>query len=300
MPHHDWNCTAELPPIRSYYVGDEPDAEQRAAWVEIRFPGPVGRRRAEQRERFDGVFEVGRWRSGWRFGGRVVDRVEALQMYEEAYYERLRDDAETLGWLCVTASEVYDNALTNLECGFDYAVQETPAVHLQDIALRRCLLWLGRRFAGDHPVQIRGHTTEGYRLNPGQVPFPWPQVILPYAGTAWWQPDSVEAFWQHNKVVLVAADALRLRPRVLGAEGLWCEMDERTAVLIPGAGARHLQARPTKEITTLLHVKRGERRHRLVTGAPEACYRELAAINLPAVRAGAAFSLPWGSLEQTS
>jgi len=79
MPCHDWTRSADLPPIRSYYPGDVLDPVVCASWVEIRFPGPVGRRRAEQRAGFERLFGEGRWRSGWRFGEGIVDRVEALR-----------------------------------------------------------------------------------------------------------------------------------------------------------------------------------------------------------------------------
>ena len=141
--------------------------------------------------------------------------------------------------------------------------------------------------------------TRNVNLIPGSVEF-LVELIWPYAGIAWWRPDSVEAFWQHNKVVMVDPDALRIRPVVLGAEGLWGELDERTAVLLPRTRERPLEAQPAKQVHSLLYVKRGERRHRLVTGAPEVLYRRLASLTLPDVSTGAAFSLTWGDLERTS
>ena len=76
---------------------------------------------------------------------------------------------------------------------------------LQDIAVRRCLKRLNRSFQGDHLVQIRGHDSEGFRLNPGQVPFHEPDSVLrpSLSSRSWWQENSVEDFWQSNKLLQV-------------------------------------------------------------------------------------------------
>src|SRR5262249_45053712 len=94
------------------------------------------------------------------------------------------------------------------ESGLDYHKQECPAIHLQDIAVRRCLKRLNRSFQGDHLVQIRGQDSEGFRLNPGKVPFHDPDGILrpSLAHEAWWEEDSIEDFWQSNKILQVSAD----------------------------------------------------------------------------------------------
>lgn len=214
-----------LPPIRSYDPAT--DAVDCDGWVEIaHLTGPAGRKRDAQREHRNQVFDRGRWGQRWRFGGTALDRALAIGQYEEAYLRFLRDQPEVLDWLCRTASDVYDNAPSNVHSGFDYSVQEKDATHLQDIAVRRCLVRLGRRFDGDHLVEIRGRASEGYRLNPGQVPFRCPEAIQPLRAwtRAWWLPASVEAFWQHNKLLVVEPQALALRPLLLGTEGLWCAL----------------------------------------------------------------------------
>ncbi|MAF99327.1 MAG: hypothetical protein CMH61_01825, partial [Nanoarchaeota archaeon] len=88
---------------------------------------------------------------------------------------------------------------------------------LQDIAVRRVLRRLGRHFEGDHLVQIRGHKSEGYVLNPGQVPFHKPELILPSERKRWWKEGSVEAFYQHNKILVVDSDMLLVTPVIKSA-----------------------------------------------------------------------------------
>ncbi|HOU94965.1 MAG TPA: hypothetical protein PLU22_28135, partial [Polyangiaceae bacterium] len=65
---------------------------------------------------------------------------------------------------------------------------------------------LGRRFQGTELVRIRGRGSAGYRLNPGVVPFHAPEAILKPELVGWWQPGSIESFWQSNKVLEVWPD----------------------------------------------------------------------------------------------
>jgi len=168
----------------------------------------------------DERFSKGNWHIGWDVNGKVVGKADVLQFYEDSYYKYLKDNPHVLEWLVNTASEVYDNSLTNIDCGTDYSNQETTAAHYQDIAVRRVLQRLERKFEGNHPVQIRGHTSEGYVLNPGQVPFHKPEVILPHSNKRmWWKTNSVEAFYQHNKVIVVHPNDLMVQPDVITTEG---------------------------------------------------------------------------------
>lgn len=176
-----------------------------AGWALAGRGGYVGSGRARRQKANDRLFGSGNWQMAHVWQNRVIDRTEALALYEEAYFEHFSRNPEVVDWLCRTASEVYDLAPSNVESGEDYARQECTAVHLQDIAVRRCLRRLSRRFEGDHLVQIRGHDSEGYRLNPGVVPFHDPSGILrpSLAPDNWWETDSIEDFWQSNKVFLV-------------------------------------------------------------------------------------------------
>lgn len=61
-------------------------------------------------------------------------------------------------------------------------------------------------------LHVRGPQSEGFWLNPGIVPFHRPDAILPRLAenlsgkNLWWNDGSIEAFYQHNKVLL-ARDA---------------------------------------------------------------------------------------------
>jgi hypothetical protein len=150
------------------------------------------------------------WKIGWYVDGEIETKETALILYEDAYFNFLNNDSKVLDWLVNTASEVYDISTEDVKSALDYSIQTSEANHLQDIAIRRCLYRLNKEFQGDHLVQVRGRKTEGYVLNPGKVPFHIKHYILHSKDTKWWNPDSVEAFYQHNKVLAVDEDDFKI------------------------------------------------------------------------------------------
>lgn len=174
-------------------------------WLSVGRPGYAGLSGKDKAEKRDKLFGPENWRVVHLYKGRALLRPQALQLYEESYYKFFLANPEVLDWLCATASEVYDIEPSNIDAGEDYFKQDSSAVHLQDIAVRRCLRRLGRRFEGGHPVQIRGRDSDGYCLNPGMVPFHDPSEVLEpsLARGKWWKKNSIEDFWQSNKVLQV-------------------------------------------------------------------------------------------------
>jgi len=114
-----------------------------------------------------------------------------------------------LQWLIETACDVYDNSDSNILSELNYAIQESHSTHLQDISVRRCVIMrLGKEFNGNHLVEIRGHNSEGYALNPGQVAFHLPHMIMqPEFKDDWMNLGSIESFWQSNKIVQIQENA---------------------------------------------------------------------------------------------
>lgn len=179
------------------------------AWKTIEKPGYFGKKRDELYNLWDEKYGLGNWRIAYHWGDIVVPREMGIQFYEDAYCEFLNNSKETLDWLITTASDVYDTALSNIDSGLDYECQETPNNHIQDISIRRAVLRLGEEFKGDHPMHVRWKDTEGYRINPGVVPFHLPRMIVPgeindYSGDGiWWESNTIEDFYQKNKVLQV-------------------------------------------------------------------------------------------------
>jgi hypothetical protein len=187
----------------SDFVGRKEDG-----WVVWERPGFFGRSGAERWAAYSEQFGSDGCDLWYAWGERILRRELALQLYEDAYWVYFQQQPETLEWLVKTASEVYDTALSNIQSGLDYQAQEGGATHLQDISIRRVLLRMARCFEGDHPVRIRGRRSEGYRLNPGQVPFHHPEQILTPRLQGWWRKDTIEDFWQSNKLLVVRQERL--------------------------------------------------------------------------------------------
>ena len=138
-----------------------------APWIPVFRPGSLGRNRDAKLLAWNQLFDKGRWRLAYRWADRTLVYHDALQLYEDAYMAHLQSNPNLVEWICATASDVYDNAESNVESGLDYRIQETGATHLQDIAVRRCLMRLGRWFRGRKLLEIRGRQSEGGCLTQG-------------------------------------------------------------------------------------------------------------------------------------
>lgn len=178
-------------------------------WKTVERPGYFGKKRDEVIDSWNKQYGESNWRLMYSWIESVIPREMAIQIYEDGYYEFLKKEKETLEWLVSTASDVYDTAPSNVDSGFDYKIQETVNNHLHDIAIRRSVARLGKRFRGDHLVHVRWTGSEGIRLSPGIVPFHLSELIVPgeiksYSGkTPWWNTGTIEDFYQRNKILQI-------------------------------------------------------------------------------------------------
>jgi hypothetical protein len=173
-------------------------------WKTLERPGYFGKKRDEFYKRYNETFGKDNWRIMWQWNGEQIPYGLACQIYEDGYYfDSFR--RETL-WkeLGAVAKEVYDHQESDIESGLDYSIQSGNATHLQDIAIRRVMFRRGFRFKGDKLIQIRGHEEYwGQMLSPGKVSFHLPELIIVPHLEKWWNKDSIEDFWQSNKVLQV-------------------------------------------------------------------------------------------------
>jgi nicotinate (nicotinamide) nucleotide adenylyltransferase len=190
--------------------GTSPPTGSVGCWQTGPRPGYAGGQAALKQAELTRRYGPGNWRLGYQWHDAMITREQALEKYAEAYFVHLDKHPEVVEWLVKTAKEVYDTAPSNVDAGTDFLVQEGPATHLQDIAVRQALERLGRKFEGGKLVQIRGKSTPGYRLNPGIVLFHEPDAILQPELDGWWQEGTIESFWQSNKVLQVRPWASRL------------------------------------------------------------------------------------------
>src|SRR5512143_816470 len=180
-------------------------------WVNKERPGFFGRRKYDIIARLNETYGRDGWRLVWiaelnhvGTGNRWYTYDEACRFfYEESYYRYLQGNPSEVDFIC-QYQECYDNALSNVQSGLDYRVQEAYSTHIQDIAVRNALRRLGRSFTGANGrmLQIRGASTDGHRFGPGNIPFYRPELIIqPSLKPAWAGAGSVEDFWQSNKTV---------------------------------------------------------------------------------------------------
>jgi hypothetical protein len=184
----------------------EPQAASAGEWTTIERPAPFGKDRDKRYREYDERYGAGNWRLVWEIAGNAVGRDGVVMLYEDAYYVFLQKNPGVLKQLITEASDVYDDAPSNVQSGFDYAKQETDRTHLQDISIRRCVLRLGQKFQGRELIQIRdtqGKHPLSLTLSPGQVPFHLPELIKQPEQKGWWKPGSVESFYQSNRVLQV-------------------------------------------------------------------------------------------------
>lgn len=179
------------------------------AWTTIERPGFLGKKRDEICKGWDVRYGQRNWRIAYTWCGQVIPREFAIQLYEDGYYEffKTAPGIDALMWLTNVASDVYDTSSSNIEAGLDYYKQETLNNHIHDVAIRRAILRLGCWFYGDHLVHVRWIHSEGFRVNPGVVPFHRrnnieSSEINDYGGKGiWWNKGSIEDFYQRNKVL---------------------------------------------------------------------------------------------------
>lgn len=216
------------------------------SWVKLfSFLTYAGSRKQRIYEEFDKKYGRENWLTAHFFDGEVVSRYQGYKEYDEAYYEFLKNNPNVRNWIVNTASEFIDFAESNIDSGLDLTKQESRATHLQDISVRRALtrLLLEEKgveydienlpkipiFKGDHIVQIRGHKTEGFVLNPGQVPFHKPELIVgEYDRRDWWKKGSAEDAYQRNNILLVNPEGLELYLAMISDTSIYFSEDRRT------------------------------------------------------------------------
>lgn len=179
-------------------------------WTDAGRPGYFGRHRDEKISALNVEHGIGNWRLIWRVGETDATFFSACRyFYEESYFAYLRARPAEVDEIC-SYGRVIDNASTNVASGLDYASQEAFSTHIQDIAVRNVLRRLDRWFEGPPSaiLTIRGDASNGWKWNPGNVPFYWPRFIdLRSLRPSWAQVGSVEDFWQSNKLLQVSKES---------------------------------------------------------------------------------------------
>ncbi|MBP9864095.1 hypothetical protein KBC54_01430 [Patescibacteria group bacterium] len=186
-------------------------------WNDEGRPGYFGPKRDEILRGWDRQYGPGRWTLAWKIpvSSFFTDYLGACAIYEDAYFMYLMTHLNVLNELVCRASNVYDVDPSDVQSGLDYRAQQHDRTHVQDIAIRRALTRLGMWFFGRELIQIRYHKQIkgksqvdplSIALNPGSIPFHQPELLeKPFTliHDKWYDPKSVEAFYQFNKHLLV-------------------------------------------------------------------------------------------------
>ncbi len=172
-------------------------------WTTLGRPHYFGRNRDRWKQRYDKQYGPDGWRIRHLVCGELMELAVAARHCGDAYAAFLSARRDFLDWLCTPAAAVYLTATSNVRSGFDYTIQETKVEHVHDIALRNAIAQLGGQFRGEKLLRIGGRGQESLPLSPGLVPFHRPEWIVQPALEHWWRTDSIECFWQSNKVLQV-------------------------------------------------------------------------------------------------
>lgn len=181
---------------------------QHEVWRKLYRPGYFGRRRDQIVGELNSKYGSGNWDLRWctrAFPEGLTFNEACIFCYEYSYLRWFMEFPDDVDYVC-SFGECIDNSPTNVQSGCDYMKQEAFSTHIQDIAVRNVLKFLGRKFEGDKDniLTIRSADSTGYRYGPGNIPyFDVTEITQPSKCPKWANPGSVEDFWQSNKYVFV-------------------------------------------------------------------------------------------------
>ena len=173
-------------------------------WENVERPGQTGFRKQEILAERNEKYGEGNWRIFWRWNEIYLDKLTAFHICEDAYFNDSLQRPDVWKRLLDEAKDVYDVKPEEVDSGTDYGVQ-LGYTRFHDICIRRVLMRRGWRFHGREIVQIRydKESPNWYSENfdPGKVRFHMPELIVKPSLESWWDEDSVEDFYQSNKVL---------------------------------------------------------------------------------------------------
>ena len=172
--------------------------------TEVR-PGLFGVEREKRISEYNEQYGADNWEIGWKFDSRILNLDSALRLYEMSYHISFLGNRIVWDDLIKKAEEIWVEDKSDVDSGYDYAMQKAPAAHYEDIAIRRVLQANGKKFKGEELVRVRGDSDClcGRLLSSMYVPFVAPSYIEELRLDGWWKKNTVEDFWQSNKIILV-------------------------------------------------------------------------------------------------
>ena len=192
-----------------------------AVWLVAERPGYQGKRKEQDVERWNEIYGEGNWRLAWQTkNGRIMSFKEVFyEVYFEGYRQYFREHPEEAARITENFSFIYDKDLITQDKMYDptflYNVPGKPN-QFHHAVINLALVGLGYQFKGKKPLQVREGkpgTPEsewplGWRWSPGRIPLPEGfkdeiMVGMPQSEEVWWQSETIEDFYQCNKVLQV-------------------------------------------------------------------------------------------------
>lgn len=202
-------------------------------WKTVERIGYVGGDRDAYNKSWNIQHGHGNWRIAWETKEGTIEQFEDIfwKVYVPGYAEYFRSHMDEARFITNSYSFAYDHDLIEKPEAFNpKALYEKPNTHsnqFHHVALNIALEWnLGLQFRGQEPLQVREGKAKlvyvgnsvledkssfpaGWRWSPGRIPaIRYDLVEKPRQG--WWQPGSIEDFYQSTKVLQVKSNQLSL------------------------------------------------------------------------------------------
>lgn len=175
-------------------------------WQTISRPGQTGKNKTKIYTERDQLYGEGNWRQAWEFDGRIYTKPAVFKICEEAYYEYALNNRDQWLKLLALAKDVYDYSKDEVASGCDYSKQ-LHYTRFHDICIRNVVKRMGWEFTGTKLVQIRWDANNPKpfldQFDPGQVAFHKPELITKPSLKGFWKENTVEDFYQSNKVLQI-------------------------------------------------------------------------------------------------
>jgi hypothetical protein len=160
--------------------------------LDFLLPGKI-----KKRDQFNNLLNKRVGEGNWFWAFKVKDKLYSwdfgMQLYEDAYYHFLE---KNIFWIkkLTSYSDCYVINNKDLESELNYRNQnQRYSDHLQDIAIRRCLVRFGVSFKGKDIFKIKDSDIDDTR-----VPFHLPHLIRKPNG------KSIRAWYNSSRVVVIA------------------------------------------------------------------------------------------------
>ncbi|MBR9705677.1 hypothetical protein GOV14_01455 [Candidatus Pacearchaeota archaeon] len=184
---------------------------QKNIWKTVERPGWYGENRVEKLAEYDEKYGSENWRIRHRLGPYILDFKKSVGLYEMCYERDFMHPDRKYLWrhLIHKASDVWTELESDIDSKTDYSIQKAPAVHYEDIAIRRIFQKYNVKFKGDELIRIRADSEDlaGIALSSVHIPFVYPEYIEAPVNNKfpWWDrhKGSLECFWHLNKVLQV-------------------------------------------------------------------------------------------------